>query len=75
GIYYVSQKYYRIEYEYRKIGFIFISLFISTAAYFTVQINTDIHWYVKFIFLALFVLLIFLFRVINPQSLQNLRKS
>ncbi len=52
GIYYFSQKYYPIKYEYKKIALTFLALGVVTAIYFYTSEYFEIHWYLKFIFPA-----------------------
>lgn len=56
SMYYFSNKYYPVEYEYKKIGLIFLLLALITGAYYFAVNNFEIHWYVKLIFPAAFAL-------------------
>lgn len=75
GIYYVSQKYYPVNYEYKNIGIIFLLLGIITALYYFIISLYEIPWYLKVLFPASYLLLIILFKVINISSLKNLSKN
>jgi len=68
GIYFVSQKFYKINYEYKKIGFIFLSLAIVTCLYFFCANSFQLFWYFKFLFLVLYIILISVFKVYNRFS-------
>jgi len=72
GIYYVSNKYYKINYEYKKIGLIFLSLAITTALYYFVTGSMNISWYVKIAFPVIFVLLMLILRIINISSIRKI---
>lgn len=72
GIYIVAQKFYRIDYEYGKIGFLFISLFASFAAFLFLETVMGIHWYVGSIGVIIFSLLVFLFRVFDFKVMTRL---
>jgi O-antigen/teichoic acid export membrane protein len=72
GIYIVAQKFYRIDYEYGKIGFLFISLFASFGAFLYLETVMGIHWYVGAIGVFFFSLLVFLFRVFDFKMVGRL---
>jgi len=72
GIYYVSNKYYKINYEYKKIGLIFLSLAITTALYYFITGSMNISWYVKIAFPVIFVLLMLILRIINISSIRKI---
>jgi len=73
SIYYFSQKYYPVNYEYKKIGLIFLSLGIVTSLFFFIINITFIPWYVKIIFPLLYALLLFGFRTITLSSIRSLK--
>ncbi|MDQ3020890.1 MAG: oligosaccharide flippase family protein [Bacteroidota bacterium] len=75
GIYFVSQKYYPINYEYKKIGIIFLTLGLITAIYYFLISMTIIPWYAKIIFPLSFLIVIFFSRIINVASLKKLIKA
>lgn len=71
GIYIVSQKYYRIQYEFRKILFMFISLFISYSFYF-ITLNVYNHWLFRLLSLLLFIILIFVFKIFDYKTVKKI---
>lgn len=71
GGYYFSQKYYRIDYEYKKIGIVFISLAVVIVLYFYAHNYLNIQWYVKLIFPALFVFCLFYFKIFSIGQLKK----
>jgi O-antigen/teichoic acid export membrane protein len=75
GIYYFSQKYYKINFEYKKLGLIFLSLLITTGLYFYLNNVFQINWYYKFLFPLMFLILIISFKVFNYSSILNLKKT
>ncbi len=72
GIYYISNKYYKINYEYKKIGLIFLSLAVSTGLFYYITGSMSISWYVKLTFPVIFVLLVSMLKVFNYSSLRKL---
>lgn len=76
GIFIVTNKYYPVKYEYKKISMIFISLFVSYAVFLIIQ-NLQVlnHWYIKLIIIILFTVSIFAMKIINFQSLKNLKSA
>ncbi|MBK8552421.1 MAG: polysaccharide biosynthesis C-terminal domain-containing protein [Ignavibacteria bacterium] len=72
GIYYVSNKYYRIDYEYLKIGLIFLSLGLTTGLYYFLTDNFDIHWIFKILFPLLFIFLIYILKILNFSALNKI---
>lgn len=75
GIYIVSQKFYKINYEFKKIGLIFFSLTVVTGLYYYLESIFQIYWIYKFLFLLLFAVLILFFKIINVTSLKLLSKK
>ena len=75
GIFLVSQKYYKVNYEYKKVGFIFLSLLTVSGLYFYLENNLQIYWLYKFGFLFLFIIIILVFKVVNLKSLKILTKN
>ncbi len=71
GNYYVSNKYYRIDYEYSKIGLIFLSLGITTVLYYFLTGTFEVQWYLKILFPILFIALILFLKILNLSSLSN----
>ena len=72
GIYFVSNKFYSINYEYKKLGLIFLSLAVSTGLYYYITVNYTISWYVKLVFPVIFVILILVLGIINFSSLRKM---
>jgi O-antigen/teichoic acid export membrane protein len=75
GIYLVSQKFYKINYENKKIGLIFLSLAIVTGLYYYLETVFHIYWAYKFLFLILFAILILIFKITNVSTLKSLVKN
>ncbi|MBS1551863.1 MAG: oligosaccharide flippase family protein [Bacteroidetes bacterium] len=65
GIYLVSQKFYRIEYEFKKIFLILISLGFVTSVYFFFNTSIHLYWYYKILLIMFFIILVFSFKIIN----------
>lgn len=72
GIYIVAQKYYRVDYEYGKIGFLFISLFASFGAFLFLETVMGIHWYVGAIGVIIFSIMVVLFRIFDLKIVGRL---
>lgn len=75
GIYFVSQKYYRINYEYKKIGLIFLYLFIiSGIGLYLEELNT-FSPIIKILLILSFVILIHFTKVLNLSSIKQFFKK
>lgn len=74
GIYLVAQKFYKINYEYKKIGLIFLSLTIVTSLYFFAINTIQIIWFIKILFVILFIILLLTFKVFSISDLKDLKK-
>jgi O-antigen/teichoic acid export membrane protein len=72
SIWYFSQKFYRVNYEYEKIGLIFLSLAISACLFYFLSGSTGISWYLKIIFPLIFVLLVLFFKIVNYSTFKRL---
>lgn len=72
GIYWASQKFYRIDYEFRKI-FVLIALMFGTYAVFLIIRPLDL-LYLKIIFFLAMTSSIFLFKIINPGTIKQFTK-
>jgi len=72
GIYLVSQKYYFIKYEIRKIVFIFVLLFMFYALF--LIIGNYAFWYIKLLILFCFTISIFIFKIIDFKSVKTVIK-
>jgi len=73
GIYIVANKFYKVNYEFSKICLIF---FVTGATYaiYIVTEGTILHeWYFKIIYLALFCILVFAFKIVTLHDIKNLR--
>ena len=71
GIYVISQKYYYIKYEIKNISIIFVTLLVCYSAFLFFRDN-QFEIYIKIMIVLLFPCSIFLFRIINPNSVKNL---
>ena len=73
GIYIVAQKYYKIEYEFNKIAYILILLGVSYVLYtFTNNLFAE-YWFFKIIYVMIFVLGIYAFRIIDFEAIKKLK--
>jgi O-antigen/teichoic acid export membrane protein len=72
GIYLVSQKYYFIKYEIKKIVLIFVLLLV----FYTIFISLGVYgfWYIKALILFLFTISIFLLKIIDFKSVKAIIK-
>ncbi|MCX6164604.1 MAG: polysaccharide biosynthesis C-terminal domain-containing protein, partial [Ignavibacteriae bacterium] len=68
GIYLVSQKYYFIKYEIKKIVLIFVLLLVFYTIF--LSLGAYGYWYIKTIILILFTLSIFLLKIIDFKSVK-----
>ncbi len=75
GLYRVSQKFYRVNYEWKKIGFIFLTFIITGSFYYFVINYLTMFIIYKIIILLFFIFMIFLFKIINKYEFINLLKS
>lgn len=73
GIHYYSQKFYKINYEYKKIGLVLSSVILLTLAYFYINYSFPLDWYYQLIFPLIFIVLVFLFKVVDLSQLSKLR--
>jgi len=73
SIYFTAQKFYRIEYEFKKILFIFGSLIICTALYEITGNWFSDFWFLKIVYILLFIALIFVFKVFSADTLRKLK--
>lgn len=72
GIYYVSDKFYKINYEYKNIGLIFLSLFISTGLYYLSMYSFSFPWYLNIIFPLIFIIMIFSLKIVDIKLLKKI---
>jgi O-antigen/teichoic acid export membrane protein len=71
GLYIVSQKFYKIDYEYRKIISLILLLTLTIIALYYIHLNFGLILIHKIIIFAVFVAAVFLLRVINLSELRN----
>ncbi|MBK9334347.1 MAG: oligosaccharide flippase family protein [Ignavibacteria bacterium] len=71
GIFMVSQKYYHINYEYKKLMTIFTILLPLTGAYFYINGEYDLSWYLKIVFPFAFVVMIYFSGILNLKTLKE----
>ena len=71
GIFIVSQKYYKINYEYKKILLMFISMAASYSFY-ILALNTYNHWTLKLLALFLFIILMFVLKIFDFDSVKRI---
>ncbi|MFZ1321774.1 MAG: oligosaccharide flippase family protein [Ignavibacteria bacterium] len=71
GIYLVSQKFYKVNYEYKKIGIIFTALISITAIYFMINSYSEINWIVKIIFPLIFIITLYFTGIFNKNIVKN----
>lgn len=72
GLFYFSNKFYKINYEYKKISLIFLSLFIATGLYYLTTYSLTLPWYLNIVFPLIFLILIFSFRVMDIKLLKKI---
>jgi O-antigen/teichoic acid export membrane protein len=72
GIYLVSQKYYFIKYEIKKIVFVFVLLFIFYMLF--LMLGDYAFWYIKMLILLCFSLSIFILKIIDFKSVKAVLK-
>lgn len=71
GIYYVSQKFYPIKYEYGNILKIAFSIVSSFVLFYLVVGSID-YWYIRALVVLLFVGMLFIFRVIKIEHIKKI---
>ncbi|HQY52385.1 MAG TPA: oligosaccharide flippase family protein [Ignavibacteria bacterium] len=71
GIYIVSQKFYKVNYEYKKIGIIFTSLISVTAIYFILNSYMEINWIIKIVFPVIYILIIYFTGIFNKNVIKK----
>ncbi|MCK9281439.1 MAG: oligosaccharide flippase family protein [Melioribacteraceae bacterium] len=70
GLFIVSQKFYHLEYEYRKIIPLLILLFTSISIYYLLFLNNMLTIPYKFLFLSLFIIVLFASKIINLREVK-----
>lgn len=72
GIYLVSQKFYKVKYEYKKIGIIFSALISVTVLYFLINSYSEINWILKVIFPLIFIIILYFTGIFNKNIIKKL---
>jgi O-antigen/teichoic acid export membrane protein len=75
GLHYYSQKYYKIEYEYEKIGKILALIFITGGIYYYLYYSVGLTIIYKFILFFSFIGMLFVLHVINKNEIVNYGKQ
>jgi O-antigen/teichoic acid export membrane protein len=73
GIYIVAQKFYRIEYEFKKILILFISLGSCYLIFILTNSMLGDHWYLKSVYVIIFVILVFSMRILDFEVFRKLK--
>ncbi len=71
GLYFVSQKFYPIRYEYRKVIVILLDIFLITIGYYYFLWNNSLNLLTKILLLAAFFAILILFSAITKKDLQS----
>jgi O-antigen/teichoic acid export membrane protein len=74
GLYYFSQKYYRIEYESAKIARLLSLVLISCGVYYYLYFEFGITLLQKFVFLLVFLILLIFLKIIQKDELLKIAK-
>lgn len=74
GLYYYSQKFYKIEYEFAKIARIILLLFATTGVYYYIYYIVGFTFAYKLIILLGFVGMLFVMRVVSKSEILRLSK-
>ncbi|MDP2036946.1 MAG: polysaccharide biosynthesis C-terminal domain-containing protein [Ignavibacteria bacterium] len=74
GLYYYSQKFYKIEYEFAKIARIILLLFATTGVYYYIYYIVGLTFAYKLIMLLGFVGMLFVMRVVSKSEILRLSK-
>lgn len=69
-LYFVVQRFYRIEYEFNKLLKIFAALCISALIFYFLAMN---HFLYKIILFIFFISLLFIFKIVNISEIKNLK--
>jgi O-antigen/teichoic acid export membrane protein len=72
GLFFVSQKFYKINYEYSVIFRIFFACIILGSIYYYLYTNDQVNFFIKLIFLVGFLVMLYLFRVIKISELKSI---
>ncbi len=71
GIFIVSQKYYKVNYEYFTIGKVFLIVGIIISLFYYLTFHNKINLPIKFALLATYFVLIFLFRIVKTSEIKT----
>jgi len=74
GYYYVAQKFFNVNYELKRIGHIFIAIFLVGAAYYFLDSMNNLQFYYKVMLLILFTLYIY-FVAVNRDEINLIKKK
>ncbi len=74
SLYFFSQKYYRIDYEYGKVTKILVLVIVTGIAYYYLYYQFGLNVLIKFIILILFTSAIFLLRVVEKHEIVKFGK-
>jgi len=74
GYYYVAQKFFNVNYELKRIGHIFIAIFLVGAAYYFLDSMNNLQFYYKVMLLILFTLYIY-FIAVNRDEINLIKKK
>ncbi|KAF0142495.1 MAG: polysaccharide biosynthesis protein [Stygiobacter sp.] len=74
GLYYYSQKFYKIEYELSKLARIIFLLFATSGVYYYIYYNVGLTFTYKLIMLLGFVGMLFVMRVVSKSEILRLSK-
>ncbi len=72
GLFFVSQKFYKINYEYSVIFRIFFACIILGSIYYYLYTNDQVNFFIKLIFLVGFLVMLYLFRVFKTSELKSI---
>ncbi len=71
GLYFVSQKFYPIKYEFRKVIVILLDIFLITIGYYYFLWNNSLNFLTKILLLSAFFAILILFRAVTKQDFQS----
>lgn len=71
GLFLVSQKFYKIKYEYTKIGKIFFLIFTTLILYYYLYFTDQLNFAIKLILFVLFVLAIPVLRIVTIEEIKR----
>ena len=71
GLYFVSQKFYPIKYEFRKVIVILLDIFFITIGYYYFLWNNSLNFFTKILLLSAFFAVLFLFKAVTKQDFES----